>query len=116
MDSNFNELFAKKRELEKQNEEKRKEASRTRLIKDVSKRMNTCFIGALDAIEKNMGFLWEGDYCEQEAQEEMRRIFQNVRKEILDNGNNQIREFKGDLLNYDVKYNGFTMTLPYKGE
>lgn len=62
-------------------------------------------IGALDSIEKHLGFLWgheaEGELTEQ--QEELRQIYEALRSEILDKGNTQMRNLDVELNGYDVK-------------
>src|SRR5687767_13493781 len=73
------------------------EESRKRLDKIISTKMNTTFIGALSSFEKNFGFLWgqgkkDADRTDEEKQ--LNQIWQNIRTEVLNNGNNQLRALK----------------------
>jgi hypothetical protein len=77
-------------------------------------------IGALDTLEKRMGDLWgEGleDHELTPEQEEVRDLFEDVRVEILDKGNHQIRNVDAELNQYDVvwkRYNIHFVIDPYE--
>lgn len=84
----------------------RKENSRNKLKALTKKRIQTTMIGALASIEKFFGHLWgqnkdEKDLSPQEK--ELDDLYEELRKEILDKGNNQIRLLNGELDNYDVE-------------
>lgn len=98
-----------------------REDSKSRLKKIATQKIRTTMIGALSTIEKKFGFLWgldengrdkNGELTSEER--ELREIFDNIRSEILDLGNNQIRNLDTELNQYDVKWNRFHMTLPVK--
>jgi hypothetical protein len=92
------------------------ERSKTRLKKEVKKRIQTAFIGSLSSIEKYFGFLW-GEDSDQELTKEqmkMRDIFEDLRTEVLDKGNAQIRNADLEIDNYDVSWNKYHINLPIK--
>jgi len=90
------------------------EESRKRLDKIISTKMNTTFIGALASFEKNFGFLWgHTKKAEERTQEETQlyNIWENVRTEVLNNGNNQLRALRNELQNHNVSWNRHTIVL-----
>lgn len=91
------------------------ERSKTRLKKEVKKRIQTTMIGALSSIEKYFGFLWGEDLDElSKDQERMRDIFEDMRTEILDKGNAQLRNVDSEIENYDVTWNKYHINLPIR--
>lgn len=92
------------------------ERSKTRLKKEIKKRIQTTMIGSLSSVEKYFGFLW-GENSESELTKEqmrMREIFEEMRTEILDKGNSQIRNSDSEIENYDVIWNKYHINLPIK--
>ncbi len=98
-----------------------REDSKQRLKKVATQKIRTTMIGALSSIEKKFGFLWGldengrdkgGELTKEE--EELKTMFDTLRSEILDLGNNQIRNLESEISQYDVKWNRFHMTLPVK--
>ena len=74
-------------------------ASKEKLSKILKKKIETTMIGALSSVEENLKFLLD----EQNPQsKEMHEIYQNIRSEILDKGNRQIRNVDSELANYTV--------------
>ena len=68
---------------------------RERERENVERRFRTCFIGALDSIEHHLGYLWGDDVDEADLTSQERRflkIWKELRMEILDKGNNQLRQ------------------------
>ena len=66
----------------------------------ITKRFQTTMIGALHEFEKTFGHLWGHDKNEDfltESEEEFRYRWENVRNQILNNGNNQLRKCLTDL-------------------
>jgi hypothetical protein len=92
------------------------ERSKTRLKKEVKKRIQTTMIGSISSIEKFFGFLWgeESDDELTKEQARMRDIFEEMRTEILDKGNSQIRSTDSEIENYDVVWNMYHINLPIK--
>ena len=92
------------------------ERSKTRLKKEIKKRIQTTMIGSLSSVEKYFGFLW-GENLDAELTKEqmrMREIFEEMRTEILDKGNSQIRNSDSEIENYDVVWNKYHINLPIK--
>lgn len=94
--------------------------SKDRLANIMKAKIRTTMIGALDTLEKRMGHLW-GEHLDDDdltpEQEEMRDLFEDVREEILDKGNHQIRNVDAELNQYDVvwqRYNIHFVLDPYK--
>ena len=92
------------------------ERSKTRLKKEIKKRIQTTMIGSLSSVEKYFGFLW-GENSDSELTKEqmrMREIFEEMRTEILDKGNSQIRNSDSEIENYEVVWNKYHINLPIK--
>lgn len=96
------------------------ERSKTRLKKEIRKRIQTTMIGALSSIEKFMGSLWDWEqntdpnYIPTKEQIRAKEIFEEMRTEILDKGNNQIRNAESEIDTYDVIWNKYHINLPIK--
>ena len=89
--------------------------SKDRLLKEINKRINTTMIGAIASVEKYFGKMWgfENDDITPQ-QQRMKEIFEELRSEILDKGNAQIRNFEAELSSYDVVWNRYHIDLPIK--
>ena len=74
-------------------EERRKEVSKDALFKSCKKKVQTTMIGALDAIEKQLGFLWgfDGQDVLTEEQKQLKEIYDEVRANILEAGTKRVR-------------------------
>lgn len=91
------------------------ERSKTRLKKEIKKRIQTTMIGSLSSIEKYFGFLWgEESDSPTEREEQMREIFEEMRTEILDKGNTQIRNADAEIETYDITWNKYHINLPIR--
>lgn len=98
-----------------------KEDSKIRFRKIISQKIRTTMIGALSIVEKELGFLWGLDENGKDTntkltteEQELRDKYSDIRSQILDLGNNQIRNLEQELTQYDVKWNRYQMTLPVK--
>lgn len=111
MDNGYDAIKRKKQELETQKQTKYKTDSKERLKKIARKKIQTTMIGALDTIEKHFGFLWDDD---SQQSKQLREIYANVRQEILDRGNDQIRNLDNELNQYDIEWLRYHLTLPVK--
>jgi hypothetical protein len=116
MDENYNELVRKSEKFKSTRDEKYKEVSKDRLLKISQKKIQTTMIGALSTIEKYFGFLWGHEITGELTPEQthMKEQFDEVRAEILDRGNNQIRNLEAEFTNYDINWLRYRMTLPVK--
>lgn len=89
-------------------EESYKSNSKTRLTHSIETKIKTTMIGALDKFEKKLGFLWDEESPDElPTAGELKELWQQVRTDILDNGNNQIRAVKEEISLYDVKFNKY---------
>ena len=87
--------------------------SKDRLAKILKKKIQTTMIGALSSIEENFGFLWNSKQDElTKDQEIMKDLYQKVRSEILDKGNNQARNIDAELAQYDVEWLKYSIKIP----
>jgi hypothetical protein len=95
---------------------KYKEVSKNRLLKISKKKIQTTMIGALSTVEKHLGFLWghEGLESLTPEQEHLKEIYDEVRSEILDRGNNQARNLETEFAAYDINWLRYQITLPVK--
>ena len=92
------------------------ERSTNRLKKEIKKRIQTTMIGSLSSVEKYFGFLWGEDSDSEPTakQEQMREIFEEMRTEILDKGNTQIRNADAEIETYYVTWNKYHINLPIR--
>jgi hypothetical protein len=70
-------------------------------------------IGALSTIEENLGFLWNnpsGNLTKE--QEQMKEIYNKIRSDILDKGNNQARNIDAELAQYEVEWLRYSIKMP----
>ena len=116
MDDTYNDLVRKSNKFKTSKEERYKEVSKDRLLQISQKKVQTTMIGALSTIEKNFGFLWGYENSEELTPEQahMKEVFDEVRAEILDRGNNQIRNLEAEFANYEINWLRYRMTMPVK--
>jgi hypothetical protein len=101
-------------DYKKVRDSKFKAESKDRLSKILKKKIQTTMIGALSTVEENFGFLWENtsDKPLTEEQELMKNLYNKVRSEILDRGNNQARNIDAELSQYEVEWLRYQMKIP----
>jgi hypothetical protein len=85
----------------------RQEKSKRQLSDNIKKKIETTMIGALSSIEKHFGFLWENPNISQEHSEKYRAMYNELRSEILDKGNHQLRNVDAELSNYTIRFDGY---------
>lgn len=114
----YSNLIKRSLDLKSKKDDRYKELSRDRLVKIAAKKIQTTMIGALSSIEKTFGFLWEhnDDIDLTEEQQHMKDLYENMRSEILDRGNSQIRNLEAELSHYDITWKRYQVTLPIKVE
>ena len=90
------------------------EADKDKLQQLIIKSIKTTMVGAVASVEEKMGDLWGQNKKTPLTVEEQRmmELFMELRKEILDKGNTQIRNIKQLMDGYTVEFSGFHMTLP----
>lgn len=78
------------------------------IIKDVETRLKTIMIGSISRIEKSFGYLWNhGDDPTTTTQELFADKWEDLRLDLLNHGNNQIRATINDLENFFDKQNEY---------
>ena len=114
MDDNYAELIREKSDYRHRRDEQYRVDSKDRLSKILRKKIETTMIGALSAIEENFNFLWENKDGSPLTDEQniMKGLYQTVRSDILDKGNNQARNIDAELAQYDVKWLKYTIEMP----
>jgi predicted Co/Zn/Cd cation transporter (cation efflux family) len=104
-------LFKNRKEREKKLDEDFKKSSKHKLQKACSTKIRTTMIGALDIIEKHLSKHLEED---SEGAEELQSIYEEIRQEILDKGNTQIRNLEKEFEQYEVTWLRYSMQLPIR--
>ena len=114
MDDNYADLIREKSDYKNRRDEQYKVDSKDRLSRILRKKIQTTMIGALSTIEENFNFLWENQDGSPLTEEQtiMKGLYQKVRSEILDKGNNQARNVDAELAQYDVKWLKYTIEMP----
>ena len=113
--NDYNSLLKQSLDLKRKRDDRYKEVSKDRLFQIAKKKIQTTMIGALSSIENHFGFLWnhdDGDENLSSESQHMKQLYEDVRSEILDKGNNQIRNLEAELSQYDVEWLRYQMTLP----
>ncbi len=116
MEDSYAELVRKSEKYKSDKNTKYKEVSKERLLKISKKKIQTTMIGALSTVEKHFGFLWGHESSEPltPEQEHVKALYEEVRSEILDRGNNQARNLEAEFANYDINWLKYQITLPVK--
>ena len=116
MNDTYNDLVRKSDKFKSDKEARYKDVSKDRLLKISKKKVQTTMISALSTIERVFGFLWGYDETSEltPEQEHMKELFEEVRSEILDRGNNQARNLEAEFANYEINWLRYQITLPVK--
>jgi hypothetical protein len=109
----FSYYMKKSLDFKKRRDEREKEISKNKLIDASKKKVQTTMIGAISSVEKFFGFLWEQPSPQQE---ELHKLFQELRSEVLDRGNTQIRNLENEFTNYEIVWKKYNINLPFKGQ
>lgn len=101
-------------DFKKIRESKYRVESKDKLAKVLKKKIQTTMIGALSTIEENFGFLWTNENGEPltKDQEVMKNIYNKMRSEILDRGNNQARNIDAELSQYEIECIKYQIKIP----
>lgn len=63
-----------------------------KLIDDIEKRLKTVMIGSISRFENTFGYLWNhGNEIDSDQHDFFRRKWDDLRNDLLNHGNNQIR-------------------------
>ena len=121
--ADFSEMVKQNRENKQVKVERTRDGCKTRLHNIAATKIKTTMIGSLNAVEKKFGFLWgldeDGNKITNELSDDqlyMKRLFDELRSEILDNGNNQIRNFGTEIEQYDIMWNRYHIDFLIKPE
>lgn len=93
-----------------------------KIIQDIEKRFKTLMIGSISRFEQSFGYLWNhGHEPTDEKEEFFRDKWEDLRYELLNHGNNQIRLAINELNDYikhdeKYKYNYQFVMKPKNGE
>ena len=106
-----------KEQTKKHNDEKYRESSKKRLMKNVERKFKTTMIGSLASFEKYFGDVWGHDDAQpSEEQLKAKQLWEQARTEILNNGNSQLRIAQEEIAQYTMTWNryhiDFVLTPP----
>ena len=102
---NFGDYIKKTYEFKKVKEQREKDISKERLLNAAQKKIQTTMIGSLSSIEKHLGFLLENE-------PRLKEVFDELRSEILDRGNTQIRNLENEFNHYEIIWKKYYIKLP----
>jgi hypothetical protein len=108
----FSQYLKKSFDLKQKKEERTRELSKDKLFGVAKKKVQTTMIGSISSIETHFAFLWDVENPTME-QVQLKNIFEEVRSEILDRGNTQIRNLENEFGNYEITWKKYTMNLPF---
>jgi len=91
--------------------------SKERMKRNMETKIRTTMIGSLSVIDDTLGYLWgqgkpRSQLTDQEI--EMEQIKEELRTEILNNGNNQIRAASAEINQYDITWNRYRYNSDFK--
>jgi len=88
---------------------------REKLIDDIEKRLKTIMIGSISRFENTFGYLWNhGTDVDTDQQEFFRRKWDDLRNDLLNHGNNQIRLAVDSLYDFfDQKENKYKYSYKF---
>jgi hypothetical protein len=93
-----------------EDEQRYRDASKERLVKCVETKINTTMIGSLSLIEEKLGHMWgqgKPRHMLTETERRMSALKDELRTEILNNGNTQKRAAIAEINQYDVHWNRY---------
>ena len=106
-------------ERKKINNYRRKLYAQKRLESNIIKKINTTMIGAIASVEDGFGHLWGIDLHDDELDRdhlELREIWEEVRREILNKGNMQKRAAQDEISEYDTEWHRYKTDFITKKE
>jgi len=95
------------------------ESSKRRLMTIAEKKLKTTFIGNIDILEKMIGFMWgHGKPLSEltEDEKKWRDLWDEMRTEILNNGNNQLRALLNEISEYTISWNRYNLKTIMRNE
>lgn len=112
-------VIVEREQAAEENYEDFKRKSKERLEDILVKKIKTSFIGAIAAFEEKFSPSWGGKKYEQDLTENeklIRKIWNDVRNIILDNGNGQIRAVKKELEQHTIIWDGFNYNFDMRNK
>lgn len=106
----FDKLKNAVKQRKEQGQKRHEHNSKDRLLRIIKKKLETTFIGDIAAIEESLGYLWGIDFEDKdltENEEKLKKIWFDLRNNILDRGNAQIRGIKSELEQYTINFDGY---------
>lgn len=96
-------------ENKRRNQDNYKRFSKERLVNSITGRMRTTMIGTLAIIEHTIGHLWGINETRPLTpdEEEILEMWEEIRTQILDLGNNNIRITQEELSHYTVHWDRY---------
>ena len=82
-----------------------KRFAKNQLRETGKKRLQTCFMGSISSVEEKFGYLWGHGKPNDEltrAEKEFLYLWRELREDILNKGNRQLRIFLQELDNYEI--------------
>lgn len=104
-------------QAKKLNQERYENQSKKRLIKVIEKKAKTSMIGTLARCEEQLGFLWGHGLDESELTSDQLKyleIWENLRTEILNHCNSQLRATLEEIMQYTIKWNQYRIDFIIK--
>lgn len=117
INKNFEEINKFKKDFDLRQHEEKERRSKERLISNIQKRFKTTFVGAISAFEEAFGERWGGRAPDSELSDEEyhnRKVWENVRNDIFNKGNNQMRAALSEISEYTVSKNDYVTNLRIK--
>lgn len=112
MDESLKKMVENRKNYKEARKDKYKLDSKDRLSKILKKKIQTTMIGALSSIEQHLSFLWESESISTEDKKAMKVIYEQIRSEILDKGNNQARNIDAELAQYNIEWLRYEVSIP----
>lgn len=90
------------------------EESKQKIIECVNRHVRTTMVGAVATVEHYFGFLWglNEDREITAEEQELANKFAELRSQVFDIGNLQMRNFAGELHQYIISRKKYSLTLP----
>jgi hypothetical protein len=107
---NYNQLHKMYQNVRKVNSERIALGHKKRLIANIEKKFRTAMIGTLARCEEQLGFLWghgKDFSILDKNQREFRVVWDNLRTEILNHCNNQLRAAIEEISEYNITWNQY---------
>jgi len=112
-------LIAARQKQREENKNKYSDKSKKRLSSIVGTKIKTSFIGAISACENHFGVLWGHGKNDEELDDNeiaMKEIWEDVRAQILDNGNTQLRATMNEIEDYTITWNRHSIKMTVKNQ